>query len=43
MVSGVYYLELLIGQSSGWSRYDRVRGEGAAPATILITATYSDV
>ena len=39
MVSGVHYLELLIGQSSGWSRYDRVCGKGAAPATILITVT----
>ena len=39
MVSGVHYLELLIGQSSGWSRYYRGCGEGVALATILITAT----
>ena len=39
MVSGVHFLELLIGQRSGWSRYDRLRGTGVAPAPILNPAS----
>ena len=37
----VHFLVSLIGQTSGWSRYDRLHGVGVAPETILITATCS--
>ena len=41
LVDGVWraFLELLIGQISGWSRYNRLRGKGAAPAPILNPAS----
>ena len=41
LVDGVWraFIELLIGQISGWSRYNRLRGKGAAPAPILNPAS----
>ena len=41
LVDGIWraFLELLIGQISGWSRYNRLRGKGAAPAPILNPAS----
>ena len=39
LMSGVHFLELLIGQNSGGSRYDSLCGTGFAPAPILNPAS----
>ena len=41
VVSSEDFLELLIGQSSDKSRYDRWRGKGAAPTPIINPASWN--